>query len=77
MEYTRIREIREDKNLTQKDISIILNVAQRTYSGYENGTRNFPVQLIVALAIFYGVSIDYLLGLTDDPRPYPRKRTKW
>ena len=72
MEYTRIRGIREDNDLTQKDISVVLNVAQRTYSGYENGTRNIPIQVVVKLAIYYGVSVDYLLNLTDDPRPYLR-----
>ena len=76
MEYIRIRDIREDNDLTQKDIAKLLNVAQRTYSGYENGTRNIPVQLIVKLAIYYEVSTDYLLNLTDDPQPYPKKRIK-
>ena len=65
MEYSRIRDIREYNNLTQKDIAKIINVAQRTYSGYENGTRNIPVQAIIKLAFYYNVSVDYLLGLTN------------
>ena len=76
MEYTRIRDIREDSDLTQKDIAKILNTAQRTYSGYENGTRNIPVQTVIKLALYYGVSVDYLLGLTNTKKPYERKHTK-
>jgi len=72
MEYTRIRELREDNDSTQKDIAQILNVAQRTYSGYENGTRNIPVQLIVKLSLYYGVSVDYLLNLTNIKKPCPK-----
>ena len=75
MEYARIRDIREDSDLLQKDIAAILNVAQRTYSGYENGTRNIPVQLIVKLAAYYGVSVDYLLGNTNIKEPYPKDYT--
>ena len=71
MEYTRIRDIREDSDLTQKNIAKTLNIAQRTYSGYENGTRNIPVQAIIKLALHYGVSVDYLLGLTNIKEPYP------
>ena len=72
LEYTRIRDIREDSDLTQKDIAKILNVAQRTYSGYENGTRNIPIQAIIKLSIHYRVSVDYLLGLTNIKDPYPK-----
>ncbi|MCL2696300.1 MAG: helix-turn-helix transcriptional regulator [Clostridiales bacterium] len=69
MRYPRIRDIREDKDLTQKDVAHILNVAQRTYSGYESGTRNIPIQAVIKLARYYGVSMDYLLGLTDKKTP--------
>ena len=72
MDYPRIRDIREDSDLTQKNIAKILNVAQRTYSGYENGTRNIPVQTIIKLSLYYGVSVDYLLGLTNIKEPYPK-----
>ena len=73
MKFTRIRDMREDNDLTQKDISEVLNVARRTYSGYENGTRNIPVQSVVKLAIYYKVSVDYLLGLTNIKKPYPKE----
>ena len=71
MDYPRIRDIREDNDLSQKDVAAILNVAQRTYSGYENGSRNIPVECVVKLALFFGVSADYLLGLTNTKEPYP------
>lgn len=73
MDYYRIKDLREDRDLTQRPIAEYLNIAQRTYSGYENGTRNIPVQVIVQLARFYKTSTDYLLGLTDEKRPYPKK----
>lgn len=72
MKYVRIRDSREDNDLSQKEVAEYLSVAQRTYSGYENGTRNIPVQCVVKLAILYKTSTDYLLGLTSDPKPYPR-----
>ena len=73
MGYDRIRDIREDLDLSQKQIAEYLNIAQRTYSGYESGTRNIPVQIVVQLAQYYQTSTDYLLGLTDEKRAYPRK----
>ena len=66
--------MREDNDLTQEKIAKHLNIAQRTYSSYENGVRNIPIQCIVKLAKFYNTSTDYLLGLTDDPKPYPPKK---
>ncbi|MFV0400207.1 MAG: helix-turn-helix domain-containing protein [Oscillospiraceae bacterium] len=65
--------MREDRDLTQKEIAKYLNIAARTYSGYENGTRNIPVQIVAELALYYKVSADYLLDLTDDKTPYKRK----
>lgn len=73
MKYDRIRGMREDRDLTQKEIAKYLNIAARTYSGYENGTRNIPVQIVAELALYYKVSADYLLDLTDDKTPYKRK----
>ena len=64
MEYYRIKELRIDSDKTQKEIAEYLNIAQRTYSGYENGSRNIPVQVIVALAKYYNTTTDYLLNLT-------------
>jgi len=69
-----IRNLREDKDLSQKDMAELLNVAQTTYSDYEHGKINIPNQILIKLAIFHNTSIDYLLGLTDNPTPYERKK---
>jgi transcriptional regulator with XRE-family HTH domain len=68
--------MREDNDLTQSDIAKVLNIAQTTYSGYENGTRNIPVEAVVKLALYYKVSTDYLLGLTKTSEPYPGERRR-
>lgn len=65
----RIKDLREDRNLTQKDISEYLHVKQNTYSQYENGQRQLPISCLIALAEFYKTSTDYILGLTDDISP--------
>ena len=65
MDYPRIRNLREDNDLSQIEVAKYLNVAQRTYSNYETGGRNIPVQIVVKLAKFYNTTTDYLLGLTD------------
>lgn len=67
----RIREIREDKDLTQSDIAKILNVSQVAYSFYEIGKRQLPIDLLIKLAEYYNTSTDYLLELTDIREPYP------
>ena len=72
--YDRIRNLREDSDLTQAQLGAKINVPQRTYAYYENGERMIPPQVFVALAQFYGVSVDYLLGLTDQKAPYPHKK---
>lgn len=71
----RIRELREDSDLTQKFIASYLSVAQNTYSNYENGNREIPIAQLIRLAEYYNVNLDYLLGRTDvkDPLP-PSKR---
>ena len=68
----RLREIREDKNLKQSEISKILNVSQVAYSYYEIGKRQIPIDLLKKLSKFYNVSIDYLLYMTDEKKPYPK-----
>ena len=68
---TRIKELREDRELTQRDIATYLNVAQNSYSNYENGNRDFPLTLLIQLSRFYQVNLEYLLGLTDEPTPLP------
>ena len=72
--YTRIRAFREDKDMTQTEIARVLHCSQRVYSNYERGDIDIPTEVLRALALFHGTSVDYLLELTDDPRPYPRKR---
>lgn len=67
MKYQRIQDLREDADLTQKQISEYLHISPRTYSHYENGTRCIPVDMLIRLANYYHTSIDYLVGRTDDP----------
>ena len=74
LKYGRIRDIRIDRGLTQEQVAQILHVSQNTYSQYEIGTTRYPLGAVVTLAEFYGVSVDYLVGLTDEPAPYPRRR---
>lgn len=69
----RVRDLREDKDLKQKDLADYLQVHQTTYSDYELGRLNIPVSVLHKLADFYGVSVDYLLGRTDVKEPYPKK----
>lgn len=73
MIYKRIRDLREDAELTQTYVGKAINVTQRNYSYYENGERMIPPQVLCALADFYGVSVDYILNRTDERRPYPKK----
>ena len=66
----RIKDIREDHDLTQREIAEYLHIKQNTYSQYENGQRQLPLDALIALARYYHTSTDYLLGLTDEPKPY-------
>ena len=66
----RLKDIREDRDITQKEIAEYLNVRQNTYSQYENEKRQIPLQMLIKLAKFYNTSVDYLLGLTSDPKKY-------
>ena len=70
----RLKDLREDLDLTQKQVADILNVKQNTYSQYENGQRQLPLDALIKLARFYGTSTDYILRLTDEPKPYPKSR---
>lgn len=71
--YERIRNLREDRDLTQDDIAKFLNCTQACYSNYENGRREVPTEVWNMLADFYNVSVDYLLGRTNEKHPYPKK----
>ena len=70
----RIKDMREDKDLLQKDVAEFLNISQNNYSKYELGKINIPISTLKKMAIFFDTSIDYLLGLTDEIKPYPRKK---
>lgn len=68
MQYHRIRDLREDHDLKQKEVAKILNCSQQVYSNYELGQRDIPTEILIRLSEFYHVSVDYLLGLTDNPK---------
>ena len=68
----RLRELREDSDLTQHALAEYLNIRQNTYSQYETGVRQIPLDMLIRLAEFYQTSTDYLLGLTNVRQPYPR-----
>lgn len=70
--YKRIRELREDKDMTQKEIGKILNMSQTGYNQYEIGKNDLPTNILIQLSKFYDTSIDYILGLTNEVKPYPR-----
>lgn len=76
MVYERIRNMREDRDLSQEKLCEHLNIKQRTYSDYERGKLDIPTVLLMALADFYQTSIDYLLGRTDRKTPYPPSTKK-
>ena len=73
MYQNRLRDLREDKDMKQKDLADLLKIHQTTYSDYELGRLNIPVATLHILADFYNVSIDYLLGRTNRKDPYPNK----
>lgn len=66
----RIRDLREDNDLTQKEIADFLHIKQNTYSQYETGKRQLSIDVLIALAHYYNTSTDYILGLTDETKPY-------
>ena len=71
--YRRIRDLREDHDLLQRDIAEYLRCTQVCYSNYETGKRDIPTDVLIRLSRFYHTSVDYLLDLTDEPAPYHRK----
>ena len=71
--YQRIRDLREDRDLHQEDIAKLLNCTQACYSNYENGKRDIPSEAWETLADFYNVSVDFLMGRTNEKKPYPKK----
>ena len=73
MVYHRLRDLREDRDLLQKEVAEVLQCSQVCYSHYELGKRDIPTEVLIRLAEFYHTSTDYILGITDDEHPYPRK----
>ena len=74
MFFQHLRDLREDHDLKQKDVADLLGISQTVYSRYERGYQTIPVAYLLTLADYYKVSVDYLLDLTDQKTPYPRKR---
>ncbi|MGN0777410.1 MAG: helix-turn-helix domain-containing protein [Candidatus Ventricola sp.] len=72
----RLRDLREDRDLTQKALAEHLHISQNTYSQYETGQRQIPIDVLIRLADYFGTSIDYLLGLTDEIKPYSRSKKR-
>ena len=70
--YDRIKNLREDKDLTQKEVGRILNMSQTGYNQYEIGRNDIPTKVLIDLANFYNTITDYILGLTNEIKPYPR-----
>lgn len=68
----RIRDMREDNDLSQAEIARLLNCSQQTYSRYESHTTEIPLESLIFLAEYYNTSVDYLLGITKQKKPYPR-----
>ncbi len=71
--YKRIKDLREDSDLTQTDVANYLKCTQACYSYYENGTRDIPIDVLIKLAHLHKTSTDYLLELTNQKSPYPKK----
>ncbi|MEG0895512.1 MAG: helix-turn-helix transcriptional regulator [Oscillospiraceae bacterium] len=74
LKFERIRNLRIDNNLKQIQVANYLNVKQNTYSQYEIGVLNYPVDVLIKLSLFYNTSVDYLLGLTDIKEPYSKSK---
>jgi transcriptional regulator with XRE-family HTH domain len=71
--YVRIRALREDKDLSQTEFARVLGMSQTGYSKYETGENDIPTGILISMAKYYKTSVDYILGLTDEKRPYPGK----
>ena len=72
LKYQNIRNLRESRDLSPKTVAKHLNITQNTYSRYETNDRNIPIDVLDKLADFYNTSVDYLIGRTNDARPYPQ-----
>ena len=70
MYIARLRDLREDHDLAQKQVASLLGIDQRVYSNYETGKREIPTRFVISLARLYNTSTDYILGMTNETRPY-------
>lgn len=70
----RLKDLREDKELYQKEVAKIIGIPTRTYTSYENEERSLPIDILKKLVYFYNTSSDYIIGITNEIRPYPRKK---
>lgn len=70
--FMRLKDLREDADIKQKTIADYLHIKQNTYSQYENGQRQVPIEVVIKLANYYSVSTDYILELTNNRKPYPK-----
>ena len=70
----RIKDLREDNDITQRELAEYLHIKQNTYSQYENGQRGLPIEMLIKLARYFHTSTDYILGLTDEATPYPKRK---
>ena len=70
--YSRIRDLREDRDLKQREVAELLHCSQQVYSNYELGQRDIPTSMLIKLAEIFNTSTDYILGLTNEKKPYPR-----
>lgn len=74
MQFTRLEDLRIDSDKTQADIAFYLECQREVYRRYEKGTRQIPVDFLIKLSDFYNVSIDYMVGITNVKKPYPRNK---
>lgn len=72
--YKRIKDLREDHDVLQKELAVLLDITRQQYGLYESGKRSIPVEKLKILAKFYNTSIDYIVELTDNPKPYSRNK---
>ncbi len=72
--FSRLRDLRQDSDLTQKEVGTIVGMSQTGYSQYELGNNDIPTHVLITLSEYYNVSVDYILGLTDEKKPYPRAK---
>ena len=70
----RLKDMREDQDITQRELADYLRISQNTYSQYENGKRQLPIELLIRLAEYFHTSADYILELTDKKTPYPKRK---